>query len=80
MRSEENAVLPARWLMVPAGLDVEITAPRGGQQSRYGAGFASEPSAEDEYSGRPPNPAPPALCRRCGAPRPAAPAAGRGGP
>ncbi|MFI2379155.1 hypothetical protein ACH5AO_29500 [Streptomyces sp. NPDC018964] len=42
MRSEENGALSARWLMVPAGLDVEITSPRGARQSSDGGRSPSE--------------------------------------
>ncbi|MFK4149070.1 hypothetical protein [Streptomyces sp. NPDC004065] len=72
MRYEEEVWPPARWLMVPAGLDIEIAGPRGGERHTGAGGFgAASPCPGEECAGhRPDRTAPPPVCRHCGAARP----------
>ncbi|MDU0256395.1 hypothetical protein RVN83_25495 [Streptomyces sp. PU10] len=54
MPLDEHEGIPARWLMVPAGVELELTPPPpapGTPHRRTGDGFAAHPAA----------------CRHCGA-------------
>ncbi|MCX2927449.1 MULTISPECIES: hypothetical protein [unclassified Streptomyces] len=58
MRHEEHGRAPARWLMVPAGVEIDLDPPCG---SARPAGRCPD----EEYAARHA-----AVCRRCGAPQP----------
>lgn len=69
----EDEVLPPRWLMVPAGLEVELTPAEPGRRIRCGD---PSPPGRSSPSPRQPGEEPPGRhresCCHCGAPRPAA--------
>ncbi|MHB9864537.1 hypothetical protein [Streptomyces sp. YIM S03343] len=67
---EEDLAPPARWLMVPAGLDIELAVPCGAQRPRVGGSASASSCTGEEHTGRPARTSSPAVCRHCGAPRP----------